>query len=95
MIIETVLWTAMLTAGAAVTGWGLEAENAGDNARALAERDAPIEMIVGGAIALPSTTAQAWHDWKNRTQGDAANEPTQSVKTDTNSWGKKDAGEPH
>ena len=64
-VIQIGLWAAMLTASAAAVTWGLNAENGTNNALALAVRNAPIEMIIGGAIALPSKTAQAWHDWKS------------------------------
>ncbi len=64
-IVRIGLWAAMLTASTAVMTWGLEAENASNDARALAVRDAPMGMIVGGAIALPSKTAQEQYDWKS------------------------------
>ncbi len=66
------IWAAMLTAGTAVVIWGLGAEKASDDALARAQRDAPVEMIVGGAIGLPSKSAQAWHDWNETGDGEAA-----------------------
>ena len=83
---RTGIWAAVLTTGTAVVVWGLEAEKASDEALALAARDAPVEMIVGGAIPRPAKNAQAWHDWGNasedgRERGDerseSANTPTE------------------
>ena len=80
VIVRTGIWAAMLTAGAAVVMWGLGAEKATEAALALAERDAPVEMIVGGAVALPSKTAQAWQDW-NEDDGQAADDRAESADT--------------
>lgn len=52
----------MLATSGAIGVWSRSVERSGNDALALAERDAPVEMIVGGAIALPSTTAEALHE---------------------------------
>ena len=65
LIVQIAIWSAMLTAATAVAVWSLAAEKAAEAALALAERHAPVEMIVGGAIALPAKTAQARYDWKS------------------------------
>ena len=84
-IVRIGLWPAMLTASAAVVTWGLGAENASNDALALAVRDAPVEMIVGGAIALPSKTAQRQYDWKSEAQeeDEAADESARTAGTES------------
>ena len=50
-------------------------------------------MIVGGAIALPAKSAEAWHDWKSRggDRGDGADGSTRRPAAEST---RARAGEP-
>lgn len=77
-IVRISLWPVTLSATAVVMTWSLGAEKASNDALRLAKRDAPVELIVGGAIALPAKNAQGWYDWKAeaRNGDEAADETT-------------------